>query len=99
LINPLVYLPWLLKQYFALGGKHRKQKIDQISDVISDDTDIVVNCTGVRAKDLGGVMDKTITPTRGQNVIIRAPHIRKTISMSSKNIQLFVIKNLSKILK
>ncbi|KAG2216028.1 hypothetical protein INT46_007088 [Mucor plumbeus] len=91
LINPLVYLPWLLKQYFALGGKHRKQKIDQISDVISDDTDIVVNCTGVRAKDLGGVMDKSITPTRGQNVIIRAPHIRKTISMSRPDSYTYVI--------
>lgn len=73
-----------MKQYLAMGGRHKRQKIDRISDVVSDDVDIVVNCTGVRAKDLGGVMDAAIVPTRGQNVIIKAPHIRRTISMLSK---------------
>ncbi|CAO3627033.1 unnamed protein product [Mucor fragilis] len=91
LINPLVYLPWLFKQYLAMGGKHRKQKIDRISDAMSDDVDIVVNCTGVRAKDLAGVMDAAIVPTRGQNVIIKAPHIRKTIAMSKRNSYTYVI--------
>ncbi|OAD02823.1 hypothetical protein MUCCIDRAFT_155983 [Mucor lusitanicus CBS 277.49] len=74
-----------------MGGKHRKQKIDRISDVITDDVDIVVNCTGVRAKDLAGVMDAAIVPTRGQNVIIKAPHIRKTISMSKRDSYTYVI--------
>ncbi|KAL9545882.1 hypothetical protein MBANPS3_006936 [Mucor bainieri] len=91
LINPLVYLPWLLKQYLAMGGKHKKQQIERISDVISDDVDIVVNCTGVRAKDLGGVMDTDIVPTRGQNVIIKAPHIRRTISMLKRDSYTYVI--------
>lgn len=74
-----------------MGGKHRKQKIDRISDAMSDDVDIVVNCTGVRAKDLAGVMDAAIVPTRGQNVIIKAPHIRKTIAMSSKRYNVIVV--------
>lgn len=33
--------------------------------------DLVVNCTGLSANKLGGVMDKTVVPARGQIVIVR----------------------------
>lgn len=80
----MVYLSWLLKQFLLLGGQRKKQTLSHLSDAITDDIDIVVNCTGVRAKDLGGVADCKVTPTRGQNVIIYAPHIRTTVSSMSK---------------
>jgi glycine/D-amino acid oxidase-like deaminating enzyme len=51
---------------------------------MTDDVDIVVNCTGLGAKDLGGVADQKMSPTRGQNVVVRAQHIRKTVSIISK---------------
>ncbi|OBZ85612.1 D-amino-acid oxidase [Choanephora cucurbitarum] len=83
LVNPLVYLPWLLKQYLLLGGKHRRQKINCISEAMDDDIDIVVNCTGVGARDLEGVNDKTVVPVRGQNVLIKAPHVRKAVYINT----------------
>jgi len=33
--------------------------------------DLIVNCTGLMASKLGGVMDKTVVPARGQIVIVR----------------------------
>ena len=32
---------------------------------------IIVNCTGLSARNLGGVMDKDMTPVRGQTVLVR----------------------------
>lgn len=32
---------------------------------------IVVNCTGLSARKLGGVEDKTMVPVRGQTVLVR----------------------------
>ncbi|XMA19458.1 hypothetical protein WAI453_012249 [Rhynchosporium graminicola] len=35
------------------------------------EADVIVNCTGLLASMLGGVMDKTVIPTRGQVVVVR----------------------------
>ncbi|KAI8373705.1 hypothetical protein BD560DRAFT_327905 [Blakeslea trispora] len=83
LINSLVYLPWLFKQYLLLGGRHCRQRINCISEAMSDDVDIVVNCTGVGVRNLGGVNDKSVVPVRGQNVLIKAPHIRKAVYLNT----------------
>lgn len=48
-----------------------------------DGSDIVVNCTGINARFLGGVEDKSVYPTRGQTVLVRAPHITHTITVGS----------------
>lgn len=80
-INPAVYLPWLLKQFLNLEGKMERRKVDSLSQV-TDGVDVVVNCTGIHARDLVG--DKSVVWTRGQNVLIKASHIRKTMIMDSK---------------
>lgn len=33
--------------------------------------DVVVNCTGLSSRSLGGVMDTTLLPARGQIVLVR----------------------------
>ncbi|CZS94594.1 uncharacterized protein RAG0_04547 [Rhynchosporium agropyri] len=35
------------------------------------EADVIVNCIGLLASMLGGVMDKTVIPTRGQVVVVR----------------------------
>ncbi|KAI8144782.1 hypothetical protein BJV82DRAFT_512735 [Fennellomyces sp. T-0311] len=52
---------------------------------------VVVNCSGLHARTLGGVEDKAVVPTRGQNVIVHASHIRKTISYISPTHDGYVI--------
>ncbi|KAI8087631.1 uncharacterized protein B0P05DRAFT_569582 [Gilbertella persicaria] len=77
--------------HYTTGGKHRRQKVNCISEVVTDDIDVVVNCTGLRARELGKVMDAKVTPTRGQNVIIKAPHIRKTVSVTRSDSYNYII--------
>lgn len=88
MINPSVYLPWLLKQFLNMGGKCQKKTIYSISEVV-DDVDIVVNCTGVRSKEL--FADKDLLATRGHNLLVKAPHIRQTMSMETKSSYTYVI--------
>lgn len=58
-----------------------KRKVEDLSQV-TNDVDVVVNCTGIHARDLVG--DKSVVWTRGQNVLIKASHVRKTLIMNSK---------------
>lgn len=77
-----------MKQFVNLGGLCQRKKIHDISEVVIG-VDIVVNCTGIRAKQL--VHDVSLIATRGQNVLIKAPHIRKSMSMVNKNDYTYVI--------
>ncbi|GAA5801758.1 hypothetical protein HPULCUR_007210 [Helicostylum pulchrum] len=87
-INPSVYLPWLMKQFLNMGGKCQKKTIYSISEVV-DDVDLVVNCTGVRSKEL--FADKDLVATRGHNLLVKAPHIRQTMSMETKSSYTYII--------
>ncbi|CAG8787945.1 813_t:CDS:2, partial [Dentiscutata erythropus] len=78
------YIRWLLKQFVCAGGKIKKVHLSHINESFEDDVDIVVNCTGLNARTFGGVQDDTVIPTRGQTVIVWAPHV-KTIYYRSKD--------------
>ncbi|KAI8344050.1 hypothetical protein BC941DRAFT_407623 [Chlamydoabsidia padenii] len=90
LINSPQYLTWLLRQFVSKGGKLHRQTLNCITDVFNGiDTgdingrqpvDAVVNCTGLGSLHLGGVKDTCLFPTRGQTVIIKGNHIKKTIT-------------------
>ncbi len=64
-----------------MEGRIERRKIDNLSQVM-EDVNIVVNCTGINARDL--VQDKSVVASRGHNVLVKAPHIRKTIAVVSK---------------
>lgn len=81
-INPALYLPWLIGQCRAKGVTFHRKTVTHISDVRylsagSIKADIIVNATGLSARTLGGVLDATMYPIRGQTVVIRnvAPHM------------------------
>ncbi|KAI8644751.1 hypothetical protein BD408DRAFT_462051 [Parasitella parasitica] len=40
----------------------------------------VINCTGLGARYIGGVNDEAVFPTRGQTIVVKATHIKKTIT-------------------
>jgi D-amino-acid oxidase len=76
-INTAIYLPWLVGQCRALGVVFRRAVLGHIdeashmSHVDVLDKVVVINCSGLQACRLGGVMDKDVYPARGQTVIVR----------------------------
>jgi D-amino-acid oxidase len=66
-----------LKKYLESEGvKFQRKKLTHISQAYGSKTNVVFNCSGIGARTLGGVEDKSVYPTRGQVVVIRAPHIQ-----------------------
>jgi D-amino-acid oxidase len=65
-----LHLDYLLARYSALGGA---VVVSAVSSLSSLDAPIVVNCTGVGARDL--VPDPLVMPARGQVVVVRNPGI------------------------
>lgn len=51
--------------------------ITHINEAFLTPQTIVFNCTGLGAKNIGGIEDKEVFPTRGQVVVIRAPNINE----------------------
>ncbi|KAL8796163.1 MAG: hypothetical protein Q9195_001496 [Heterodermia aff. obscurata] len=75
-INTAIYLPWLTSECLKAGVVFQRQILNHISDAANvhhsgKKADVVVNCTGLSAGKLGGVMDEKITPARGQTVLVR----------------------------
>lgn len=88
LINSPVYLKWLETKFKELGGTI-EQKIIRDIKVFADqnkDVDVLINCTGLGSKYMGGVKDKALYPTRGQTLVVKAPHVKRTLSyVGTKN--------------
>lgn len=75
-INTAIYLPYLASQCLANGCKINRSILSHIDEAAhlhqsGEKADVVVNCTGLLASKLGGVMDSSIVPTRGQIVVVR----------------------------
>lgn len=93
LINSPHYLTWLLRQFVSMGGKLHRQTLNCISEVFDwtveegerQQVDGVVNCTGLGSLHLGGVKDSCLFPTRGQTVIVKGDHIKKTVTCYRKS--------------
>ena len=77
-IDGTLYLPWLARQAKRNGANIVQKKIDCL-DSLLDDFDVVVNCTGLGAKEL--VNDSTLVPYFGQTVAMAAPWIKHFIIM------------------
>jgi hypothetical protein len=83
-INTAVYLPWLVGQCIGRVGdmlKHSSLEDGTVLDALThqpwqvdcgvDAADVVINCTGLSSKTLGGVLDDKMYPARGQIVVVR----------------------------
>jgi len=71
-----VYLAWLKGQCLKQGVVFKRAVIKHISDAAAyhhscEKVSVVVNCTGILARKLGGVMDLDVVPIRGQTVLVR----------------------------
>ncbi|EKD19206.1 uncharacterized protein L3040_009354 [Drepanopeziza brunnea f. sp. 'multigermtubi'] len=75
-INTVQYLPWIISQCVRQGCTIHRANLRHILDAgklhhTGQEADLVVNCTGLLASRLGGVMDKDVVPARGQVVVVR----------------------------
>lgn len=79
-INTALYLPWLVGQCRAAGVVVRRGVLKDIGEAKglsafggegAGKKVVVVNCTGLQACRLGGVMDQNVYPARGQTVVVR----------------------------
>lgn len=71
------YYPWMLAAFEEAGGAVSYVELGSLSD-ISDDFDVVINCTGVFAKDIAH--DYIVKPARGQVVVVKNPGITNCIT-------------------
>ncbi|KAF2838956.1 D-amino acid oxidase [Patellaria atrata CBS 101060] len=85
-INTAIYLPWLAGQCLKNGVIIRRGITSHVLDAVSlhhtgSKASIIVNCTGLSSLKLGGVMDNTLYPGRGQIVVVRdEPNVMVSIS-------------------
>jgi len=70
------YLPWLLDMFTEQGGKIIQRRVRNLASLASD-YDIVINCSGLGARELCG--DKSVLPMRGQVLRVSAPWIKSAL--------------------
>ncbi|PYI14393.1 D-amino-acid oxidase [Aspergillus japonicus CBS 114.51] len=78
-INTAIYLPWLVGQCRRNGVVFKRAVLKHITDAANTPhlhhtghkPDVVVNCTGLASRTLGGVQDAKLYPARGQIVVVR----------------------------
>ncbi len=68
------YLRWLERRLEALNGEIRTRHLTTLAEGFTD-ADIVINCSGIGARDLA--LDGDVQPICGQLVVMRNPGIRE----------------------
>lgn len=71
-----IYLHYLLQKVFRLGGTLQRKHIHHINECYSLHhsglkADLIVNCSGLLARELGGVKDSKVYPVKGQIIWAR----------------------------
>jgi D-amino-acid oxidase len=69
-----VYLAYLVDRFLAAGGRLELGTVASLREPL-DEAPVVVNCTGIGARDL--VPDPALTPTRGQLVVVDNPGVNE----------------------
>lgn len=91
IFNPPLLISKLLNYVKGLGVSVKRAKLNDVSEALTMSSKYVFNCTGNGASDLGGVQDTLMVPTRGQVVVIRAPHINECV-LAWDNDSTYIIK-------
>ncbi|MFE0729122.1 FAD-dependent oxidoreductase [Streptomyces antibioticus] len=70
LIDMAVHLPWLRERLRRAGGAVEERTVSGLAEA---DAPVVVNCTGLGARELAG--DASVRPVRGQLVVVENPGV------------------------
>ncbi|XP_063980584.1 D-amino-acid oxidase [Diachasmimorpha longicaudata] len=69
--EPKKLLPWLMNKFHSLGGTMKTRKINKLGKLAEEGYGIVINCSGLGARELVG--DSMVKPIRGQVTRVNAP--------------------------
>jgi glycine/D-amino acid oxidase-like deaminating enzyme len=72
-----LFIAKLRKYLETLGVVFKRQKLTHISQAYLPHTIAVFNCTGIGAFSISGVKDSNVYPTRGQVLVVKAPHVQE----------------------
>ncbi len=86
IIAPPIYLDYLQSQFESAGGTVETRALQSLDEVAEEAT-VIVNCSGVGARDLAG--DESVYPIRGQTMLVAAPQIREGFMYSGDVINIF----------
>lgn len=99
--NSPMFLKWMAGYVAGHGATFIRKKVDGIdqafqvaASAVEDPAlkpRVLFNCTGIGAQTLGGVQDGKVYPTRGQVVVIRAPHINENRCKWTSGIATYII--------
>ena len=70
------YLPWLHDRVRSLGGELTLRRLESLGE-LDGEADVVVNCTGLGARELVG--DPTVSPVRGRIVRVVNPGLTMSV--------------------
>ncbi|XP_048255430.1 D-aspartate oxidase-like [Haliotis rufescens] len=87
-INAVAYMDYLLRRFQKNGGKLQMKTITSI-DEVAYDYDVVVNCSGIRARHLLGDLD--VVPVRGHLTRVRAPWVKHFVLRLDPGEEAFVL--------
>ncbi|AXK32575.1 FAD-binding oxidoreductase [Streptomyces armeniacus] len=73
-VDMTTYLPYLQRRLEAAGGRFQ-QRAPRSLDEVADAAPVVVNCTGLGAREL--VPDPSLRPIRGQLVVVADPGVEE----------------------
>jgi D-amino-acid oxidase len=74
LVEPPRYLRFLKAQFEQNGGQIIQRALQSLDEIAADNT-IIINCSGVGAREL--VNDANVFPLRGQTILVNAPQIKQ----------------------
>ncbi len=77
IVETPAYLPFLVERFSSLGGTILQREVQSLAELTAPDR-IVVNCTGLGARDL--LNDEEVFPIRGQVVRVTNPGIRRALT-------------------
>ncbi len=88
LIEPAVYLPAVMADFRAAGGRLAVTTIHSRDDVMRLDEDVVVNCTGLGSRAL--FEDEELVPIKGQLTILEPqPPVDYAIKSTEEDLYMF----------
>lgn len=85
LVQTPVYLEYLLKRFYALGGELEEREVQSLDEL--SDHNLIINCTGVSARDIAN--DTEVYPVWGQVILANAPHITESIMHDEQHTYIF----------
>ena len=87
LIEPAVYLPAVMQDFYVAGGVIKVREFKDRDDILTLEEPVIINCTGLGARDL--VDDQDLFPIKGQLSFVLPQSEVNYITVGNKGLYMF----------